>query len=339
VTHEHALKSLRMALLVCFVGAVTLIDQVWVGSLTVYSDARIQAREASHEAVLHNRLPPGVSSWGAMGANGTNVRILTVWTVEGLHRLSGVSVDKCYRLVETVSLFLFLLALWLYLRHWFEPTLAMLGLASVAAILPLTYFFHFYQPWDKPSWLAWVLLLILLRSGQLVVFALLLAVSVTIKYDTVLLPALYFLAAGSRGRILRSMLVAASLFVASFGTYYLLRVLIPGGFATRSAVAFAQSNLSALSYWNLRYPPLLALGIPGVLGAVGWSAVDRFIRACYIFGLLLLPVFFLQTNFIEVRALIPVLVLLLPAALAGFRRLSGGAGDDVSAGDGSRGGS
>ena len=144
-------KRLRITILLAFVAALTLTDQVWVGGLTIYSDARIGSREAMNEAILHNRLPPGVTSWRAIGANGTNVRVLTVWTVEGLHRLSGLSVEKSYRLVETVALFLFLLALYLYLRHWFEPIIATLGLTYVAAILPLTLPSSLLQPPPDPA--------------------------------------------------------------------------------------------------------------------------------------------------------------------------------------------
>lgn len=61
--------------------------------------------------ILHNRLPPGVSSWRAIAPNGANVRVLTVCAVEGQHRLSDLSVEKSYRVVETAKLFL----------HLFDP--------------------------------------------------------------------------------------------------------------------------------------------------------------------------------------------------------------------------
>ncbi len=318
-------KVLPAILLLAFVTAITLADQVWVGGLTIYSDATAPRREMIHEAILHNRVPPEAGSWRAMGGNGINVRVLTVWMVEGLHRLSGVSVEKTYRLVETVALFLFLLAVYFYLRHWFDPGLTALGLAYVAAVLPLTYMFHNFHPWDKPSWLAWVLLLMLLRSGRIAAFAVLLVVSIVTKYDTVLLPGLYFLATVSRERILRVSLITAGLFAVSFGIYFALRMLIPGGFETTSPLTFAKSNLADFAMWTVRYPPVLALGVPVFLAAVGWRSADRFARSCVIFGAALLPVFFLQSNFVEVRALMPVLVLLLPSALGSAARAMGSA--------------
>ena len=72
---------------------------------------------------------------------------------------------------------------------------------------------------------------------------------------------------------------------------------------------------------NLRYPPLLAFGLPLGLAIYGWRTGDQFSRAGFLMALaILLGPLFLLTNFEEVRAEMGALFLLLPLALAGLER-------------------
>jgi hypothetical protein len=315
--HQRGTSWSSRLLLVGFISAVVLANQFWVGSTTIYDPQRSERRIQMHESILHNQPPPGAESWDAIGANGTNIRILTVYLVEAVHRSVGLSVPRVYWMVETASLFLFLLTLFFYLRWWFDPPVAALGLAYVGMMLPLTYFFHFFHPWDKPSWFVWVVLLLLLRSERLGAFAAVLFVSILIKFDTVVLPALYWLSFAARGKMVRTTLITAALLVLSFGTYWALSALIPGGAVPRSAGRLALDNLRVMADLKVSYPPLLMFAVPIATGIAGWRRVDRFSRATFGFGLGLLLLYFLQTHFVEVRAEIPLLVLMLPCALGG----------------------
>jgi hypothetical protein len=69
------------------------------------------------------------------------------------------------------------------------------------------------------------------------------------------------------------------------------------------------------------YPPLLVFGPTLAFATVGAPFGDRLMRAMALFGALLLIPLFIGSNFVEVRAEMPVLVLLLPAAIAGLRHL------------------
>src|SRR5262249_1548434 len=86
--------------------SITLINQVWVGQLTIYAPNEAPQRERLHQMILSNRLPEGVQSWSSLGANGLNVRLLTVWSAEGLHRSTALSLEYSYWIIETGALFL-----------------------------------------------------------------------------------------------------------------------------------------------------------------------------------------------------------------------------------------
>jgi hypothetical protein len=72
---------------------------------------------------------------------------------------------------------------------------------------------------------------------------------------------------------------------------------------------------------HIGFPPLLVFGIPTLLAVAGWRTGDRFQRATAFFALPMCGILFLMTNFIEVRAEMPLYFLLSPLALAGLKRL------------------
>ena len=81
-------------------------------------------------------------------------------------------------------------------------------------------------------------------------------------------------------------------------------------------------NIGAIVRMNVTSPPLLAHFIPAVLAIVGWSRADQVARAGVLFGLcVLVPIWFVGSNFHEVRAQLPLTILLLPAAMLGLQRL------------------
>jgi len=62
--------------------------------------------------------------------------------------------------------------------------------------------------------------------------------------------------------------------------------------------------------------------IPLVLAFIGWSRADQVARAAVVFGVVcLVPLWFVGSNFHEVRAQLPLTILLLPAALLGLQRI------------------
>jgi len=167
----------------------------------------------------------------------------------------------------------------------------------------------------------WLLALICTRQRRWWWLAAVLILGMATKYDLLLFPVLVFLAyrKDEPSRVLFPRVVA--FFALTFSTYWVLRWLAPGGMEPRSLLAQAQANLVALRDHVYFYPPFLALGLPAILAAIGWRAADRFARACVQFAVILAVILILQTNFIEVRAEVPLLLLLLPAASYGLKQL------------------
>ena len=86
---------------------------------------------------------------------------------------------------------------------------------------------------------------------------------------------------------------------------------------------FTNANCTrAIRDLNVFYPPLLVFGPTLALALFGAPRGDRLMRAMALFGVLLLVPLFIATNFVEVRAQMPMFVLLLPAAIAGLQRLT-----------------
>ena len=318
----ESVRIYRLVLIVLLAGSLTLVLQKWVGGLTLYESGKSDARLTLHRAILHNTVPAGYRSWAEVGANGTNIRIAVVYFAEAVHRFTGVDVLQVYRWLDTTALFASFLLLLAYLRQTSPPIYALVGLLYVAAILPLTYFFAYFHPWDRLSLACWIALLILLRAKRLLAFTVLLAISMTIKHDVVLLPALYFLAYVTHNDWKSVAVRTLLLFVLTFGILLSLRILLPGGSEPTDLIVGLQKNWRGFVATLYSYPPLLGFTVPVILALLGFRQADRFSRASVLFAILLLPIFIIRTNFIEIRAEIPMLLLVLPTALIALRRFS-----------------
>lgn len=303
-------------MVVLVAGVATLILQGYVGDKTIYAPELAARRDSIHSFILHNQLPPG-RTWEDYGANGSQARVLTVYTAEAVHRSVGVPVQKVYFWLDTLALFISLILLYGFLRSWGSPERALTGVLIAILVLPLTYALHFFHPWDRLSLLIWIGLLSLLRAERLVAFGALLVVGMLVKYDLIFLPGLYFLIhLGSNNR--RVLLTTAALFLVSIGTYLGIVFAFGSGTGERSIGIQVAHNLAQMKEMSIWYPPLLGFAIPGGLALLGWSRGDRFARASAGFALLFCIPLFLLTNFAEIRAQMPVVVLLLPLALAGL---------------------
>lgn len=320
VTRESAgtipRRTLRRLLLAGLIGAATLTMQQWIGDVTIYQPVNRAKAEVLHRSILANEPPAGLA-WDSLGANGTNIRVGAVFIAEGVHRAVGLSIPKTYLLLDTIFLAVGILLFARFLATWFRDEYVLLGTLYLIAVLPLTYFLVSYHPWDRLALVFWTMMLLALRTNRLLLFALLLPLSVVIKYDTVVLPGLYFLANVTPATWRRTTLTTLGLFVLSFGTFFGLITMLPGGFAAHSIAKQIASNIDHMREFSLWYPPLLAFGVPLLLAGIGFRHADRFQRACAVFGILLFVPLFLQAFFAEFRAQVPSLLLLLPCALRG----------------------
>lgn len=313
--------SLQMAMIGLWLGTLTLTMQFWVGDKTVYATEVAAKREHLHQILLANEVPAG--GWKAIGANGTNIRVVTPYLAQNIHEVSGLSVSKSYLVLDTVMLFAALVLLFCYLKRFVNNAYAVLGVTFVGSILPLSYQLFYFHPWDRFSLFTWIALLMLLHAERLVLFALLLPLAVAVKYDIMLLPGLYGLHALVRDRRLSLPVVLRSgaLLAIGAGTYVLLGILRPDGTNPTLIGTQVATNIDVLMDMNLRWPPFLGFAVPAALALIGFQRSTPWAQAGVLFGMLLMIPFSLQSNLAEFRAHMPVLVLLAPAALAGLGSL------------------
>lgn len=327
VARPRPVRTNRIAwwlLAAAFSIVMTLTNQMWVGGMTIYREDRESARQRLHEAIINNRLPPGVESWRALGANRSNIRLAVVWTAELLQRATGQPLARCYFAIESLGLLLCCLLLYWLLETCCGAPLAMAGLLYFGTVLSLTYLLHHFQPWDRPSLAVWLASLLCAYYRRWALLALVLLVGMAIKFDIVVFPLFVFLLERRRSEV-RTALLTAGVLAAITGTVFvLLNWLVPGGFESGSFSARIFRNVEHLASYNLRHPVLLALTIPAALAAWGYRYADDFARSTAEFALFLSGVFFLETNFVELRQQVPTLVFLMPAAAAAVRRLSDG---------------
>ena len=302
------------------VSVLTLANQVWVGGLTIYDASMREKREQAHQVLLENRLPEG-ETWSGRGANRTNIRVATVWVAEGLRRLTGQPLHRVYFVLDTAGLLAALLLSYWFLRMGGSLGFALGGTLFIGALLPLTYHFHYFHPWDRISLALWVLALILVRKRAFRALMLILPLAVIVKFDIVLLPILFFGVAVTPNNWRRSLGEALSLLTITVATYVLLRIFIPSGFEAHDVFSQLGRNLSLAVELGLRYPPLLAFGLPFGLGLIGLHRCDRFELAAFSFAIFQMGILAVLTNVVEVRAEMPVLVLMLPASLRGLESL------------------
>jgi len=305
----------------------SVLLQRWIGALTVYGEDVEAKRLELHAAILANR-PPAGRTWESLGARNTNTRVATVWLAEAMHRLVGISILKAYFVIDTASVWLSLLLLFWLLRQWFEPIYCLVGVLYFISVLPLTYFFYFFHPWDRVSQCLWILIFLCIKREWFVGLAAALAASMVVKYDTLPVPAIYWLASVTRASFVRVTLKAASLSLMAIAILIGLVIAFPGGASALPSMgdawARALSNIATMAKMKLTYPPLLMHGLPTILAIAGWSGVDRVARAGVVIALAcLVPLWFIGSNFQEVRAEVPFTILVLPAALCGLQRILG----------------
>jgi hypothetical protein len=318
-------RILGAALLVVFTLLVTFGAQRWIGGMTVYGQDVEHARLELYSAILKNQPPEG-KTWESLGARNTNTRIGVIWLTEGLHRAAGIPVAKALFLVDTLSLWVELLLLFVLLRQWLPPIYCLVGVFYLISVLPLSYLFFFFHPWDRLSQVGWILLLLCIKRQWFTGLVLVLAATMLVKFDTVVVPGLYWLANVSRVHFWRVTLRAALLSVLTFGILFGLVAAFPGGASqstgTDTLLKEVIKNFQYMAKLNVTYPPLQMHFIPLVLAFIGWSRADQVARAAVVFGVVcLVPLWFVGSNFHEVRAQLPLTILLLPAALLGLQRI------------------
>jgi len=317
--------------LLLFSAFLTIGMQKWIGDVSIYSPELEQKRETMHQAILHNTIPEGYTSWNSVGAGGTNIRIGVVYLADIINQYAKIDILKTYKLLDSFFLFLSIPFLLLYLRLFAPVQYAITGTLFFCLVLPLTYFLHAFHPWDRMSLFLWIILLILIERDQFVFFAILLTASILIKYDTIFLPVLYFLR-NYKYQTIRTLAKSFALFLVICLELYILiivrsiegsDIVVPGLGSTNISgfLDTATKNITVAFQQIYSYPPLLTFTLPLFLAGFGWKRASTEIRYYLLFSFFLLGVIITRVNFIEVRAELPALILILPMSLLGYQWL------------------
>lgn len=318
-------KMIGAAALLCLIAFMTIEFQFWIGDRTIYAESLEIRRDELHRAILENSAPGG-ESWAAAGALSIQKRVGIVYLAEGLRRATGWATGKVYRLLDSVFLFASMLALFMYLRLWLPEVYCLIGVLYFCAVLPLTYIFQLFHPWDRPQLLLWIALLFLIVQRRFILLSLGLALSIFVKFDTILLPLLYFAVHVSKPGWRRVLIESLMLLALSIGLNALLGSLFPAPqdasrFSVAAISATVIGNAKKLVQMNVKFPPILVHLLPVLLAFVGLRGRERFVLYSVLFGLAMTAIHIFLTNYEEVRAHMMVLVLVLPAALMSVRAI------------------
>ncbi len=317
-------SRVRAMLLILLMMVISIVQVNFVGDNTIYSLKSNQRREVLHEAIIHDQPPEG--GWAAHGANDAiNIRIAIPYLVEFIHRATGVAVVKLYKEVDLVCLWLALLVLFQYLRFWFTEIESTFACLYVGAVLPLTFAYHIYHPYDRASLLAWLLAIWCARAARFGRFLIVTMVAVLVKYDAIVLPGLYFLGNVTARTWRKIFLQTGSAGIVLLAEFILLFIIFHGQFLPHYLAHQIFRNIGLFVSDNISYAPFLAFALPVILSILGYRDSDQFARASLWFAGLVIAILFIATNFEEVRAESMMFPLLAPAALSGLRRVLGGA--------------
>lgn len=317
-------RAIGFLLLSWLLASITIGMQTWIGDQTIYAKQLEKQREELHFGILENKAPGG-KGWTALGATSIQKRIGIVYIAEFIRTHTGLTVAKIYKLLDTVFLFVGLLALYFYLKKWLPDHYCLLGVLYFCAVLPLTYFFALFHPWDRLQMVLWIGLLYLVAERNYLVLIFFLFLSVLVKFDTILLPFLYFLVHVDKKGWLKTGLETLALLLITLSTYIALGQLFPspvdgGYYNLQGALTTFWSNAAKLVDMNLRYPPLLVHALPAFLALFFLPSKQRFVVASVAFAFGLSAVYMVFSNYEEVRAHMVVLVLVMPSALLTLKR-------------------
>jgi hypothetical protein len=193
-------------------------------------------------------------------------------------------------------------------------------------VLPTTYHFFYFHPWDRVSGLVWLAALWGVRERRPFVLAFVLAVGMLVKFDLLFVPFLYAAATWGAGSRRRTLLITAGLLASTFGVLALATSLRPdaagAGYLAHAREILA-ANVADARQSGGAYAPLLLLLLPAACGVAYRSGPTdehpRFLRWLAPFALLHLPLYAIASMFREARAMVPLLLVLLPPALVWAR--------------------
>jgi hypothetical protein len=322
---DDRLRMNRFYLLFCFALlclSIAITNTYYVGDLTIYQEANSATRLNCHYAILNNAMPEG--GWFANRMNGVNVRISTIYLVEAVHNLTGSSVLSVYRSLDLVFISATLFLSFFFFRSIVTPGVAFTGVMYFAWLLPLTYAYHNYHPWDRIGWFFWLLAIWSVRLNRPYVLGFIIALGITIKFDILAVAGLYFLVWLNLKNWKRVTVTTSAISLVGIAVLVLLNYFRPGGFDAEGGLGIAY-RIKRI-YWQfsahpIDYPGALAFVTVFLLAPLGLASRNRFAIASFCYGAFLLCYISFRANPLEFRAQMGFLLMMMPLTLIALDRI------------------
>ena len=311
---------------------LTTTLQVYIGKPILYAARQGYYHEKTltlHSAILTNNLPKGVT-WSSLGANTTNLRIVVIYLAEWLHQLSGKSLFSIYFWIDNAAMVLNFVLLFCFLAIFFSAEWALFGGVFFYFLQTTTYFNHYFHPWDRLSLTFWILSLggiyLARRATDYLGLLLVFLIGLLVKFDLIIVTAIPFIYYWFQPRDRWKALMGPLSFIMGFGMLWYLVKMRPGGPTADSPSIEVYKpiligNLKSIRDYGFTYSPNLVFSLPIVVGFLGWKHMELFVRVCFVIGILGLPAYFMTVWFNETRAEMPLLLLILPGTIEGFKTI------------------
>jgi hypothetical protein len=254
-------------------------------------------------------------------------RVLVPYTIAPLVALAdrvwphAVSLHRIDAVFVFAALAALLCSLYVYLSNWYQPPLALIGALLVAATMPIALRHHFYAPYSlvEPTFL--ILGLHAIYHGR-ARYVLILAVLASLNRETGILIPIALLFHEWRARTYGRRFVTAMAGVGlSILTIAALRLLLGPAPESITLDAVRDINLSPEGLKAATTNVALFAGVTGwVLAAAGWRHAPPFVRQQAPIAWLYLPIVAVFGVWYEVRLLMPLYPLLIPAIVAAVQR-------------------
>jgi hypothetical protein len=250
-------------------------------------------------------------------------RVLMPYTIDYLERHTRIDPYLVFLAVEFVAIVAAILALHVYLRHWYPAPTAVAGVFGAAALIPVMFVNQYALPDTFPDLCLFTLGCLFVAQQRDLALAAVLAIGMLNRETTGFLLVLWGLQRLAAGVTKETIARGAGLALIAFGVYagvrwmrgyepYRLLMLrenlemlkvLPEGFDPYTRIAGY--------FWLVLFAPAAVL----VVRAIKRSGSPVFFRSAFLTASLLLVVAWLFAAIIEVRVLMPIVPLLLPAVV------------------------
>jgi hypothetical protein len=283
-----------------------------------YGIAKVSPEEQTDRAALHRSILRGEAP------SPYRYRVLAPLVIESLAAAArpvwgaDASFRRAFTLVAFASLVALLLSQYAYLKVWFTDEQALVGMLALACVLRATLEDNTlrYAPWSllEPSLLTLALLAIWHRRT---IPLLPLTLIASLNRETGILIPLALAINGFKERSPRQLRMAAVCFAISIAVFVGLRFTLHAAPPVYSLATIWEMNRSGEGIRAAAQNVLLFMGVSGwILVAFGWRRAPQYVKRTYWLIPAYLPLYLIWGVWYEVRLLMPIYPILLPALLA-----------------------